>query len=228
MAIALLALGLAAASLQSTPPPAKQPAPPPPPQQAAAPAKKPKRVVTDLSTLHLTKTAAPANQAPGGSRGPAATLALCAPASGSTVSPIPLFEWQTSANAAAKVTFSLLTASGDVVEELDATGTSLQYPPGAAPLVPGQTYSWKVSGGGLDKLPDPITLDVLKPSATLMQELTAAGSDPLDRAQAYLHAGLWYDTIATLRQGLATHPQDPLLNEQLTLFLTAVGCSATP
>ena len=228
MAMTLLLLGLTAASLQSTQPPVKQPAPAPPPQQATAPAKKSKRVITDLSTLHLTKTAAPANQTPGGSRGTTASLALCAPESGSTVSLAPIFEWQTAANAAAKLTFSLLTATGDVVEELDATGTTLQYPAEAPPLISGQAYSWKVSGSGLDKLPDPVTIEVLKPSATLATQLTAAGPDPLARAQVYLGAGLWYDTISTLRHGLAITPQDPDLNDQLHLLLSAVGCTATP
>ena len=189
------------------------------------------RVIADLSQFHLDQ--APKSKQPqtgAGSRGAVSQLTLCAPSSGTASSTRPLFEWRAPDAGASKVTLSLLNGNGDVLYENDVPGTSFEYPADAPALHPGGSYSWKVSGGGMDRLPEPVALTLQsKAEREALQAALASATDPLAHAQVYLKNGLWYDTVADLEGGLRAHPERKDLQEQLTkLYLEIAPVCGTP
>ena len=168
------------------------------------PPSRPARVVTDISGFHLDRQSAAKspNQIGAASRGAVQVLTLCAPVLGLASNPRPLFEWRTP-EGTQQLTFSLLSDGGDVLYEGSVTGTSLEYPADAPPLEAGKTYSWKVSGGGVDKLPDPATFSLQEKAArdVLVKKLgSPEAADPLARVQLLLQQQLWYDAVAAARQ----------------------------
>jgi hypothetical protein len=226
-----LSLSIALAAVSASSPGQTAPAKPDPQKSArqrAQPAsQRPVRVIADLSQFQIDQPRRLSmNQIGAGSRGAASALTLCAPAAGTTSSPRPLFEWRTpdGATAAARVTFTLLNQDGDVIYENDITGTSLEYPADAPALEPGKTYSWKVSGGELSRLPDPVSVTILSQAEqdALHTSLTSA-SDPLARAQVYIKGGLWYDSVAALQAAIQAHPDRKDLPEQLTKLYQRVA-----
>jgi len=211
----------------------------PNPQKPSTPAQptpqRPVRVIADLSQFQIDPSQrSKMNQIGLGSRGAVSTLTLCAPASGIVSSLRPLFEWRTPdsgpAAAASRVTFSLFNQEGDVLYENDVTGTSFEYPADAPPLQPGQTYSWKVSGGELSRLPDPVSITLLgKTERDALQTPLSSASDPLARAQVYIKGGLWYDSVAALQAAIQAHPERKDLPEQLTnLYQRVAPACVTP
>jgi hypothetical protein len=190
-------------------------------------------VVTDLSSFHLDQSphsSAP-NQVGAASRGAGQTIILCAPNQGAASTTRPLFEWRAS-QPGESLTLSVLSDGGDVLYEGSVSGNSFQYPADAQALAPGQSYSWKVSGGGMDKLPDPVslTLESKAAQAGLAKELAEPdAADPLARAQVFLHRGLWYDAVDALEQGLREQPARSDLKQQLLLMYQQVapGCAAS-
>jgi hypothetical protein len=205
---------------------AQAPAAPAPPAKTTA---RPARVVVDLSSFHLDQSphsSAP-NQVGAASRGSGQTIILCAPTQGFAATVRPIFEWHASEPGEA-LTLSLLSDAGDVLYEGSVTGSSFQYPADAQALAPGQSYSWKVSGGGMDKLPDPVSFTVEKKAADLAKELAAPdAADPLAQAQVYLHHRLWYDAVETLEQGIREKPARSDLKDQLQAMYKQVapGCA---
>lgn len=196
---------------------------------------RPPRVIADLSGFHLDQApnTKPQSQIGAGSRGGLSTgLILCAPNQGLSSTTHPLFEWKVPDAILGQVTFSLMNAAGDVLYEADAPGSSLMYPNDAPALVPGQTYSWKVSGGGMNRLPDPVTITIQdKPAHDLLMQKAQSGgaaTDPLAHAQVFLQSGVWYDAVAALKAAIAAYPDRKDLTEQLTTMYqhTVPGCAA--
>ena len=223
------ALGQNPSKTTSTQPPQKTDTPAP-----NSPRRLP-RVVTDIGQFHLDRNPVPnkQNQIGAGSRGSSQALNLCAPGSGVAYSTRPLFEWHASDGNAAKVTFSLLSDAGDVLYENDIVGSSFEYPADAPALLPGESYSWKVSGSEMNRLPGSIAIQVQdKPDReALLSKLAADGPvpDPLAHAQVFLKSGVWYDTIATLRTAIKKYPDRKDLRDQLVqLYQQVVPACAAP
>ena len=204
------------------------------PATSAPPAKnnaRAPRVVADLSSFHLDqspRSSAP-NQTGTASRGTEQTITLCAPRQGLSSTVRPIFEWRAS-QPGEPLTLSVLSDSGDVLYEGSVTGSSFQYPADAQALAAGQNYSWKVSGGGVDKLPDPVSIMIESKAAQdgLTKELAALeAADPLARAQVYLHHGIWYDAADALEQGIREQPARIDLKQQLQAMYKQVapGCT---
>jgi len=192
-------------------------APPAPPR--------PVRVIADLTQFHLDQIPRKKqNDTGAGSRGAVSTLTLCAPSSGAASSTRPLFEWRAPDSGASKVTFSLLNDGGDVLYESDVAGTRFEYPADAPALQPGQAYSWKVTGGQMNRLPEAVafTLQTESERAALQGSLASA-SDPLAHAQVYLKNGLWYDSVAALQSGIQKFPERKDLQEQLAKLYEQVA-----
>jgi Domain of Unknown Function (DUF928) len=189
---------------------------------------KPPRVVSDLAQFHLDRGpgAKPPTQMGAGSRGAAQlSLVLCAPTLGLSSSTRPLFQWRVIGGDTSHVTFTLLNSLGDVLYETDVNGTSMQYSAQDPALEPGQTYSWKVSGRVMDKLPEPVMIQLqTKAEHDAVQKQAAAddASDPLSHAQVYLQNQLWYDTIASLEKSIGEHPERKDLKEQLAALYQQV------
>lgn len=192
------------------------------------------RVVADLSQFHLDKLPADQghpNTIGAGSRGgPGSKITLCAPALGVSGSTHPSFHWKVAGSPGGN-TFSLVNSDGDVLYENDVTGTSFQYPTDAPPLVPGETYSWKVSGSGMEGIPAPVQIEIQTKRTTDEVQAKLAGdaaSDPLERAQVFMHSGLWYDAVTTLEEGIHTHPDRKDLSEQLHVMYKQIvpSCQA--
>jgi hypothetical protein len=201
--------------------------------KSPAPApQRPARVITDFSQFHLDQMPKKSRQPEVGaaSRGSVSRLTLCAPSSGVTLSTRPLFEWRAPDGGAAKVTFSLLNENGDVLYENEVSGTSFEYPADAPALQPGQTYSWKVSGGEISRLPEPVAITLQdKAEQAGVRSALASASDPLVYAQVFLRNGLWYDTVAALEGGMQKHPERKDLQEQLSkLYQEIAPACATP
>jgi hypothetical protein len=189
---------------------------------------RPVRVIADLGQFHLDQAPAKstANQIGAGTRGGRDLLVLCAPSLGVTASSHPTFEWK-NATGAPQVTFTLMNEPGDVLFEGEMAGSSWKYPDTGPALEPGQTYTWKVSGGGMDDVPAPVKVRVQSRAAAqqVSQQLEGATADPLARAQVYLKAGLWYDTVSTLQAGIVQYPGRKDLLEQLHLLYLQVAPS---
>ncbi len=230
----LLSLIFCAAGVRGVCQAAPKPATPPAPNansKNAAPVKR-VRVISDLSAFHLEQqpehVKSIANQITAGTRGGRKDLlVLCAPSLGTALTTHPLFEWKDAAGAS-RATFTLLSESGDVLYEGEVVGSSWKYPDTAAALEPGQSYRWKIAGGGgMDGLPDPATFQVLDQAAgkAIAQQLDsmAATADPLARAQVFLEAGLWYDTVASLKSAIRQNPNRKDLAEQLHVLYEHVA-----
>ncbi len=207
----MLLAPLAAAHGQAAP--AKPSSPPP---------ARPARVITDLSGFRLDqspRSSAP-NQVGAASRGSATTIAICAPVAGYSATTRPTFTWKSS-DSSLQLTFSLLNEAGDVLYEGSVAGNSFSYPADAPALSVGQTYSWKVSGGGMDKLPDPV-------SFTVKEKTVVESGDPLLDAQADLKSRLWYDAVAALVAGMHDQPGRADLAQQLAAMYHAVAPACSP
>lgn len=189
---------------------------------AQTPPQRPPRVIADLRQFHLDQRPSPnmKNQVGAATRGSAQSLTLCAPALGVAYSVRPLFQWRTLDGSKATVNFSLLNDAGDVLYENDVTGFSFEYPADAPALKPGQTYSWKVSGGDMNRLPEPVSIQLQdKPERDALDAMLVSNGpvpDPLVHAQIFLKSGVWYDAVATLRAAIKQNPERKDLQEQLT------------
>ena len=202
---------------------AQAPAAGAPPKSSAPP--RPARVVADLSAFHLDQSprSSSPNQVGAASRGAGQTILLCAPVQGFAATARPPFEWRAS-EPREPLTLSVLSDAGDVIYEGSVTGSSVPYPADAPALMPGQSYSWKVAGAGMDKLPDPVSFTLATKAAhdTLAKELADA-ADPLVRAQVFLRARLWYDAVEVLEQGIRDQPARSDLKQQLQVMYKQVA-----
>lgn len=177
----------------------------------AAPAH-PARVHARLAGFDLAPGQASANQIGGASRGVGPKLVLYAPHKGRVLTLRPSFQWK--GDATASYTFHLQDLTGSLSWDRAVTGTSLDYPADAPPLVPGQTYLWRVTPDSplLGPPPPAAILVVLgdPERAQIASGLSAIPGDGFDaqaaRARYLFDQRLWYDAVAAYSALIDKYP----------------------
>lgn len=208
----LAAFGALAAAAQNPAP--HLPTQKPPANTAAA---HPARVHAQLGGFDLAPGQATANQIGGASRGAGPKLVLYAPHKGRVLTLRPSFRWQ--GDAAASYQFHLQDLTGSLSWDRAVTGTNLDYPADAPPLVAGQTYLWKVTPDSpLLGPPPPAAILVVVGDPDRAQIETGLNQIPGDtfeaesaRAHYLFDQRLWYDAVAAYSALIAKYPdqEDP-------------------
>jgi hypothetical protein len=212
--IGLIAIGIGGSALAQQP--AQTSGQSSSPQGAAPQETRPKRVRADLSGFELPPKPAAGNssvQVGGGSRGESQGPSLYAPRRGKSYSTTPTFYWGPND---ARNNFKLTVYDSDrsVVYETTVHGTSLTYPASASALKPGGTYSWTVRlEGSIHAEPAKPVEFVLLPSEeriAMEQALKGIAGDSLEeqmkRAEVFVNARLWYDSVAAYSALIDKYP----------------------
>lgn len=201
--IALVTIAERSASAQQPPQTGGQSNPP----AATAPQKsRPKRVHADLSGFELSPKPTTANssvQVGGGTRGGLPKPVLYAPHSGKSYITMPTFYWDTS-NAGKTFKLTVYDSGGNVVYDTTVQGDRFTYPASAPALKPGGTYTWTVQADGtiMAEPAEPVEFVLVSSEerSAIDYELKRIVGDSLDeqikRAEIFVKARLWYDSIA--------------------------------
>ena len=154
---------------------------------------------------------------------------------GLTLQDQPTFFWSTSHAIQGNVDLAISAAATDrVVYKTTIPGPAtagiyaFSLAGTAAHLEPGAIYQWSVSTvvPGEDA---PRTIAIsgqVKRVLPAQVKLAAFSSDPNGAAIAYARAGLWYDAISALSQGLQQTPTDGRLHRSRAALLNQVGLNS--
>ena len=177
-----------------------------PPPAANSQKIRPKRVHTDLSGFELSSKPAAQNssvQIGGGTRGGLPSPLLYAPRRGKSYTTTPTFYWNGSDE---RNDFKLTVYDSDdkVVYEATVHGKSFTYPSSAPGLKRGGTCSWTVQRDGtiMAEPAQPVEFMLLSPEERnpIDQALREIVGDSLEeqikRAEIFVNARLWYDSVA--------------------------------
>lgn len=204
----------------------KPQSPPPSPAQtgqpAPAPAPKPQaraRVNVELAKFERADPGKMAKQSTvGAARGSGDRFPLpLAPNEAVAYSTSPLFSWSYP-GPTRRFVFVLTDRDGNELQRETVNGYEYRYPASALPLEAGHTYNWTVqpesAASGSPSPPMVIAImgggERRQLGAALNQ---AATGDPLQRIQAFVDAGVWYDTIDAVNTLITADPNDPDLLE---------------
>jgi hypothetical protein len=187
-----------------------------PPPSAAPQETRPKRVHADLSGFELPPKPAAGNssvQVGGGSRGESHGPFLYAPRRGKSYITTPTFYWGPN-DAPNDFKLTVFDSDRRVVYETTVHGTSFTYPASASALKPGGTYSWTVQlGGTIHAEPvKPVEFVLLSSEERNAMDQTLKGivGDSLDeqlkRAEVFVNARLWYDSVAAYSALIDKYP----------------------
>jgi hypothetical protein len=212
--IALVTIAVGGSASDQQPPQASGQSNPP----AGADIKKtrPTRVHTDLSGFELSPKPTTGNssvQVGGGTRGGLPAPSLCAPRRGKSYATTPSFYWDTSD---ARNDFKLTVYDSDdkVVYDTTVYGSSFTYPPNAPSLKPGDIYSWTVQTDAniMAEPAQPVEFVLLSPEKRLTIDQKLKGvvgeslEDQIKRAEIFVNARLWYDSVAAYSALIDKYP----------------------
>jgi hypothetical protein len=197
---------------------------PNPPAGTDAQKARSKRVHTDLSGFELSPKPVVGNssvQIGGGTRGGLPGPLLYAPLRGRSYSTTPTFYWRPS-DARNDFKLTVYDSDDNVLYETTVHGESFTYPSSASALKPGGTYSWTVQLGGTMMTepaePAEFVLVSSEERNTIDRALKGVVGDSLEeqikRAQIFVNARLWYDSVATYSALIAQYPGHAELYDQ--------------
>jgi hypothetical protein len=190
---------------QSTQPPAANP------QKT-----RPKRVHTDLSGFELSPKPTAQNlsvQVGGGTRGGLPSPSLYAPRRGKSYTTTPTFYWG-AGDVRNEYKLTVYDSDDKVIYETTVHGKSFTYPSSAPVLKPGSTYSWTVRLDGtlLAEPVQPVEFVLLSAEErnTIDYALKEIVGDSVDeqikRAEIFVKARLWYDSVAAYSALIIKYP----------------------
>jgi len=154
---------------------------------------------------------------------------------GLTLQDQPTFFWSTSKALDGKVDLAITAvATGRVVYKTTVSGPTtagifaFSLAGSDARLDPGAVYRWSVSTvlPGEDSPHTVAVSGLVKRVLPAQVKLAAFSSDPNGAAIAYARAGVWYDAVAALSQGLQQTPTDARLHKSRAALLTQVGLAS--